>query len=272
LPLPAKYAYVDGTAVHYVHAGRTTLPGVVPPLARGELIVFLHDAGGNAGVWRHVAAALENAHSTIAFDFPGHGRSGGTEGLGSIDAYARHFLALARTLQQRPAVLVGHGMGAAVAVEAARRAPDSVRALVLVGAATRIQVAEETLRTWESVMRGRAPQPFTTEAFSPKTDFGRMREAWAEQIKTDPRVRYSDLLACANHDAGAAAATLRVPTLIVAGSDDSVVSPEASGLLQRSIRESQLTVVGDGGHMLPLEKTTEVAAAIAEFLSRSWDL
>ena len=93
--MPTKYAYVDGVAVHYVHAGRTTLPDVVPNLERGQLAVFLHDAGGNAGIWRHVTPLLDDEHSAIAFDFPGHGRSGGTSGLESIDACARFFAGLA---------------------------------------------------------------------------------------------------------------------------------------------------------------------------------
>lgn len=265
--MPTKYAYVDGVAVHYVHAGRTTLPDVVPNLERGQLAVFLHDAGGNAGIWRHVTPLLDDEHSAIAFDFPGHGRSGGTSGLESIDACARFFAGLAGALGMRPAVLVGHGMGAAVALRVARTHPAMVRRLVLIGAAPRLDLPEETRETWRNVMRGRLPQPFTTEAFSPKTDFALMREGWMEQAKTDPRVRYFDLVAWSEHDAGADAGEIQAPTLLVSGSDDRLAPPASAATLQSMIAGARSITIADAGHLLPLEKAEDLAAAIKSFLS-----
>jgi pimeloyl-ACP methyl ester carboxylesterase len=247
------------------------LPGVVPDLNRGELLLFLHDAGGNAAVWQPHVDAFGKDHSPIALDFPGHGRSGGTESLGSIDAYCSFLAALIDALALRPAVLVGHGMGAAVAVAMAARAPERVRALVLVGAAARGEVPAATLETWANVMRGRSPQPFTTEAFSPKTDFAVMRQAWTEQVKTDPRVRYFDLLAWSNYDARPHLGAIRVPTLIAVGKDDGVTPPSQADELKHAIAGSRLAVVDDAGHWLPLEKPAELQAAIAPLLGGSGD-
>jgi pimeloyl-ACP methyl ester carboxylesterase len=260
--LPTKYAYVDGTAVHYMHGGRSTLPGVVPDLGRGELLAFLHDAGGNAGIWRNAAALIDQTHSTIAFDFPGHGRSGGTESPKTVEAYAGFFITLARALGMRPAILVGHGMGAAVALETVLAAPDLVRALVLANATTHFEAAPEMLRTWQNVMRGRAPQPFTTDAFSPQTDFAVMRQGWTEQVQTDPRVRYFDLVAWSRYDAAPRLGEIRVPTIVVAGADDRITPPAQAEQLQHGIAGADLVVVADAGHLLPLEKPAELAKAI----------
>lgn len=265
--MPTKFVYVDGTAVHYIHGGRSTLPGVVPDLSRGELLVFLHDAGGNAGIWRRVAAILDGDHSTVAFDFPGHGRSGGTESLATIDAYAEFFASFVRALGLRAAILVGHGMGAAVAVQTARHCPGTVRALALVGAARHFEIPQESIEAWRQVMQGRTPQPFTTEAFSPKTEFPVMREAWMEQVKTDPRVRYFDLAACAAHDVGADAAKADIPALIVAGNDDRIAPPDGAEQLRQAFPSAELVTISDAGHLLPLEKPAAVAAAITSLLS-----
>jgi pimeloyl-ACP methyl ester carboxylesterase len=73
--LPSKYAPIDGQAVHFLHTGATSLPGVPPPLGRGALFVFVHGAGRNAGDFRRLLALLEPAHSAIALDLPGHGRA-----------------------------------------------------------------------------------------------------------------------------------------------------------------------------------------------------
>jgi len=56
--LPAKYVTVDGAAVHYLHTGPTTLPDVPPALDRGRLLVLVHAAGSNAGMWRRQVEGL----------------------------------------------------------------------------------------------------------------------------------------------------------------------------------------------------------------------
>ena len=49
-------------------------------------------------------------------------------------------------------------------------------------------------------MQGRAGQPFTKDSCSPATPMNIVQEGWGEQIKTDPRVRYFDLVACQQVD------------------------------------------------------------------------
>jgi pimeloyl-ACP methyl ester carboxylesterase len=264
--MPTKYAHVNGTAIHYFHAGRTTLPNVAPDLGRGELVVFIHGAGSNGNTWQRQLAGLADVHSPLAFDFPGHGRSGGTESLKSIAAYCDCVVAFADALRLRPAVLVGCSMGGAVAMELARTHPARVRALVLVSSAARFDLPQATLDTWRNVMRGRAQQPFTTEAFSPKTEFAVMREMWMEQVKTDPRVRYFDLLACNQFDVSARLDAIKVPTLVIAGRDDGITPIERSEVLHKGIAGSKLVVIDDAGHAVPNEKPEAFNAALREFL------
>jgi 3-oxoadipate enol-lactonase / 4-carboxymuconolactone decarboxylase len=266
MAMPTKYVTVDGTAVHYFHTGPTTLPGIAPDLSRGELLVFLHDAGSNGHTWHSQLAAFAQRDSPLALDFPGHGRSGGTESLKSIAAYAVFLAAFLDALGARPCVLVGCGMGGAVAIEIALAQPGRVRALVLVAAAARFDLPQSMLDTWRDVMRGRAPQPFTAEAFSPQTDFAVMREMWMEQVQTDPRVRYFDLLACNQFDVTAQLGAVAVPTLIAAGRDDAVTPPARAEALQRGIPDARLVVVDGAGHALPNEKPAELNQALAEFV------
>ncbi|HUK62592.1 MAG TPA: alpha/beta fold hydrolase, partial [Dongiaceae bacterium] len=157
-------------------------------------------------------------------------------------------------MRVRPCVLIGRSMGGAIAMELALTHPERVRALVLVATAARFDLPEATLETWKNVMNGRAQQPFTTEAFSPKTDFAVMREVWMEQVKTDPRVRYTDLLACRDFDGGPLLARVHVPTLVVAGADDQVTPPALSEELARGIAGARLEVIPAAGHQAPLEQ------------------
>lgn len=86
--------------------------------------VLLHDAGGSARSWDQLLLALDRP--AIALDLPGHGRSsGGAPG-------PRPVLEAIRSFAPRHRVLVGHGLGAQVAVAVAERAPAAVGRLVLV--------------------------------------------------------------------------------------------------------------------------------------------
>ncbi|HVO27091.1 MAG TPA: alpha/beta hydrolase [Candidatus Margulisiibacteriota bacterium] len=265
--MPTKYVTVDGTAVNYFHTGPTTLPGVVPDLNMGELLLCLHGAGSNGNSWWRQLGAFADSHSPLAFDFPGHGRSGGTESLKSIEAYRDCLATFMDALRLRPAVLIGRSMGGAIAMAHALAHPERVRGLVLVATAAHFELAQTTLDTWKNVMLGRAQQPFSTEAFSPKTEFAVMREMWMEQVKTDPRVRYFDLVACNQFDIRARLGDLTVPTLIVAGRDDTMTPLQQSEVLHDGIQGSKLVVIDDAGHTVPNEKPEEFNSALRDFLS-----
>jgi pimeloyl-ACP methyl ester carboxylesterase len=264
--MPTKYAHVDGHAIHYVHSGRSTLPDVRPDLGQGELLLFLHAAGSNANVWRRQVEHFGAVHSALALDLPGHGRSSGVEGLASIGDYAACVAAFARQLRLRPAVAVGRSMGGAIAVTLALDHPRHVKALVLACAAARFAFPAERLAGLHDVVRGRRPQQFTTETFSPKTGFEVMKEAWTEQVKTDPRVRYTDMLACAAFDARARLGGIRVPTLVVAGADDQVTPVAAAEEITAAIPGARLAVIADAGHQAPLEQPEAFQRAVGSFL------
>jgi pimeloyl-ACP methyl ester carboxylesterase len=264
--MPTKYVQVHDCAVHYFHTGPTTLPGVAPDLSRGELLLFVHAAGSNGNTWHRQLAAFSAEHSPLAFDFPGHGRSGGTESLKSIAAYRDCLYGVMEALRLRPGVLIGRSMGGAVAIELALAHPQRVRALVLVATAARFDLPQAMLETWRNVMRGRAQQPFTTEAFSAKTDFAIMREAWMEQVKTDPRVRYCDLVACNAVDITARLGAIKIPTLIIAGRDDTITPLDRSEALHKGIPGSKLSIIDAAGHSVPSEKPDAFNQAIADFL------
>lgn len=264
--MPTKYVTVDGTAVHYLHTGPTTLPDVPPALAPGRLFLLLHAAGSTAALWRRQLDALADGHSGVAPDLPGHGRSSGIEGLPSIEAYADFTAAFATALGLRPSVVVGRSMGGAIGLSLAVRHPERVQALVLVCTAACFTFKREQMATHRDVVRGRLPQQFMTETFSPATGPDLMREAWTEQVKTDPRVRYTDLLACQAFDGRPLLPRIRVPTLVIAGSDDGVTPVACGEELASGIPGARLDVLPQAGHQAPLEQAEAFNRAVARFV------
>lgn len=267
--MPEKYFVVEGIATRVCHTGPTTLPDEPPDLSRGETILCLHGAGGNGGYFADLLRDLSARHSPLAFDQPGHGRSGGLDSLGSIERMAAFLGAFIDKLGLRPPVLLGHSMGGAVALRYALDRPDAVRALVLCGSGARFRVPEELLETERRVTEGKERRRFTRDAFSPRTPDEIVRRGWMEDARTDPRAAYGDLLACAQWDAMDRLAQIRVPTLVVVGEDEQPRLLEQSELLATRLRDARRRVIAESGHALPLEKPAALAAAVEEFLAEA---
>lgn len=268
--MPTKYVEVQDHAIYYYYAGRTTLPDVTPDFSRGRKIVFIHAAGSNGHSWHSQLDQLGAAHSPIALDLPGHGRSSGVEGLKSIQQYSDFMVRFMDALELDSAVIAGRSMGGAIAMDMAARHRGRVQALVLIATAARFNIPAENIAGLKAVMQGRAPQAFQTNGFSPKTvsaNFDVVRESWMEQIKTDPRVRYTDLMACSEADLSQAIAAIGQRTLILTGADDQVTTTADAEFIKSKLGQARLEVIAEAAHNLPTEKPREVNAAIEQFLA-----
>jgi pimeloyl-ACP methyl ester carboxylesterase len=108
-------------AINYVEEG----PPDAPPL------VFLHGVMGRWQAWSPIMPAFADAWRVYALDHRGHGLSGHTPGHYRIVDYAADVGAFLRGVVGRPAVLVGHSLGAIISIPVAADVPELVRAVVL---------------------------------------------------------------------------------------------------------------------------------------------
>jgi pimeloyl-ACP methyl ester carboxylesterase len=122
-PFSSKYVDIDGSALHYLHTGPTTLPDMPPALDCGTLFLLIHGGGRNAGDWKRQLTGLGARHSVVAPDLPAHGRSCGIDGLPAIEAYADVVDRFAQAVLRRKPVLVGWSMGFSIALTLAARDP-----------------------------------------------------------------------------------------------------------------------------------------------------
>jgi pimeloyl-ACP methyl ester carboxylesterase len=262
--VPHKYASVEGLSTYVHHVGRTTLPEVVPDLSRGEIVVCIHASGGSGAHFDGVLEALASEHSPLALDLPGHGRSGGIDSLGSIARMADFVAAFLDKWGIARAVWLGHSMGGAVALEAALRRPERVRALALCASGARFTGA--AIPAIARVVEGKDRRPFFREAYSPKASPEVLRRGFLEDLKTDPRVLLGDLEACRAFDAEAELSRIAAPALVVVGEDEDPEMRERSRALAHGLPGATLCTVQDAGHMLPLEQPGALAGAVSEFL------
>lgn len=266
--MPHKYVLVDGMATYLHHRGPSTLPGVTPDLSKGEIVVCLHGAGSNGNVFAKLLDRLAERHSPLAFDMPAHGRSAGLDSLGSVERMAAFTFALCDKLGLRPPVLLGHSLGGAVALRCALERPERVRGLVLVSTGAYLGPNTAGIERLKRVTNGKAPREFAREAYSPQTPPEVLRQGFMEDLKTDPRARYGDLLAAAAWDVRPRLAEIAVPTLVVSGSDEQPPGVEQARELSSGIRAAQAQRIDGAAHMLPLEQPDALADATLAFLGR----
>ena len=116
-------------------AGRTTTDYVDGILVRSvgrlqEPVVIVHHAPGSSALYDELVLAIGSKHAAMAFDLPGHGESD-PSGPQSVEAWTDALLRLLDRMKIGAVHLYGHNGGAAVAVEAALRAPQRARTVFL---------------------------------------------------------------------------------------------------------------------------------------------
>lgn len=119
-PVEGRIVAPDGVAVRYQVCGE------------GEpSLVFIHGWSCDRSVWRHQWDYFKKEHKVAALDLPGHGKSLGFHRRAwTMEAYGGDVAAVVRELNLTNVILVGHSMGGAVMIEAAREMPNRVTALI----------------------------------------------------------------------------------------------------------------------------------------------
>src|SRR5215472_7301890 len=269
--MPTKYTQVAGHPTYYYYVGAMTTPDVVPDFSRGKAIVFVHASGSNGHSWYHQINALGARHSPIAMDMPAHGRSDGVVGFETVAQYTDFLAAFMDALKLKSAVIAGRSLGGMVALDFAIRNPDRTQAVIAICTAAKFNIPAEPLAGLEAVAKGRASQQFNNDGFSARTvkeNFDAVRESWGEQVKTDPRVRWTDVKACAAADLSGGLGKIKKPTLVLAGADDTTATVADAQFIAEHIPGARLAKIADASHNLPTERPAEVNAEIEKFLSQ----
>ena len=227
--------------------------------------ILIHGAGGTHLHWPAELRRL-SGQRVFAIDLPGHGKSEG-RGHQTIDAYVISILDWLDAMGLFRAILIGHSMGGAISLRLADQHPERIVALGLVGSGARLRVAPDILEN----ANNRATFPLAVEtiiswAFSPKTDPHLIELATNRMLATRPSVLHGDFTACNTFDMMITLNKLHFPTLVICGEDDQLTPLRYSQYLADQLPNAQLVSIPDAGHMVMLEKSTQVVDAIQNFI------
>lgn len=238
------------------------------------LLVFIHGAALDKTTWQlQTRYFAHHGFSVLAVDLPGHGVSDGPV-LGAIEDYADWVAELVAAAGFGEAHLVGHSMGALIALEAAARHPHRATTLTMCGGAAAIRVHPALLAAsekgeqlaYELMSSWGHGKPFHLGGHQTPGLWmmGGTIRLWE---RAPAGVLASDLHACNDYGRGPeAAGRIRCPALLVNGSLD-IMTPfrAAAPLRERLAGLVEVTIEG-AGHIMMVEQPDPVIDAIAGFL------
>lgn len=235
-------------------------------------VIFIHGAGMDHTVWTlQTRFFAHHGRNVLALDLPGHGRSEGPAPV-SIAAAAEWVMRAMDALKLEKAALVGHSMGALIALETAAKAPSRVWALALLGVAARMPVHPDLLKAAQSGEHS-AIDLITSWGYGRRAHLGGAQAPGTWMLgggtrlleRGADRVLGTDLAACnAYLDASQAAAKVACPVLVIAGETDRMTAPASARDLATKFQEGRVVTIAGAGHLMMIEQPDRTLDALAE--------
>ena len=258
---------VDGQTVHSATGSREG--GADEPV-----VIMIHGAGMDRTVWQLQARNIAfRKRRLLAVDLPGHGRSEGDplETIADMADWITRFMDAGGIAS---ATLIGHSMGALVALEAAARHPGRVEKLVLMGVAETMPVHPDLLNAARE-NKLLAPELIIFWGMDDSSKVGGHPEPgfWVRGVNqtllelSRSGVLGVDLAACNDYDGGReAAAKTACPALFILGRQDKMTPAKKGAALAEAMADARTVVIEHCGHMMMNERPNEVHDAFKGFV------
>jgi non-heme chloroperoxidase len=227
----ATITTTDGTEIFYKDWGG------------GQPIVFHHGWPLSADDWdSQMLFFLHQGYRVIAHDRRGHGRSSQTAHGNEMDTYADDVIQLARALDLRNAIHIGHSTGGGeVARYVARAEPERVAKAVLIGAVPPVMVKSdknpgglplEVFDGFRAAVAANRAQFYVDVPAGPFYGFNRpgakvsqgvIDNWWRQGMMGGIKPQYDCIKAFSETDFTEDLRKIEVPTLVMHGDDDQIV-------------------------------------------------
>ena len=227
-------------------------------------VLLLHAFPLDARMWRAQRGSLEDAGwAVVAPDLPG---SGSEVGLGR---WARRLLGLA----EGRLVVVGCSMGGYLAFELWRQAAERIAALALLDTRATPDTPEQREARDDSirVLGEEGFEPFWS-GLAPRLFARGVDDAVVEDARRLAADQPITALVAAletlrdRPDSRETLSTIDVPVLVAVGEEDRSTPPADSEAMVAALPNARFLRIGGAGHLAPLERPSEVADALVQFL------
>jgi pimeloyl-ACP methyl ester carboxylesterase len=265
-----KYVQLNGVSLHYEQEGL------------GRPVVLLHGFLTHSAIWRNIVPTFTYGYTLYSLDLMGSGLSEKPRNQTySIDTHVAQLAKLIDDFHLDNAILIGHGVGAAIAMVYTVRNPSKVRKLVVMNAPLSPGYSATGLWWLKLPLVGGMltndwflQRTFRGGFFKPESVPDSILEMYMKPYREDPGARAAllkqvtelNLDPVVEKEVTPNLAKLQVPTLILWGANDPYVPLDVGKSLDTVIPNDEFPVILNTGHYELEERPEEVRAVIKEFL------
>ncbi|RUL53212.1 alpha/beta fold hydrolase [Lysinibacillus antri] len=256
----------------------------VKVMGRGEqTILFAHGFGCDQKMWQYIAPTFAMNYRVVLFDYVGSGNSDITayesEKYNTLHGYAQDVLDIIEELNLQHVLFVGHSISSMIGMYAAIQRPQYFDKLIMIGPSPcylndtdgyvggfekedikeLLEMMEMNFAGWASFMA-----PF---ALSQPDDAKLTQQLKSDFVSTNPRVAREFAEVTFFSDCRSKLPFLKVPTLIIQCSNDSIVPIKVGEFLHKHIQNSKLLVMDAKGHYPHISQPLETIEIINEYLN-----
>jgi pimeloyl-ACP methyl ester carboxylesterase len=229
-------------------------------------IILLEGMGGDIPGWRRNIPHLATELFVIAFDFRGNGRSDAPDTPTTTATFVDDALAVLDELEARRAHVYGQSFGGMIAQELVLTHPERVRTLVLAATSTggqsvvRTQIKVPKDKPWLALYSPTFPEAHPDHVAEDLEVGSRSKQPRHAMIRQWEAINGFD-----SHER---LPDIRVPTLVLHGTDDQMVDPENARQIASRIPGAELVFLEGAGHVYHSEQPDRADEVVLDFIRR----
>lgn len=252
---------LDGCAIHYdFRAG-----------GRGPAVLFANSLGTATDLWSDQVAEFGGARTILRYDMRGHGRSKPSLRAPTIDALVDEALAVMNAAGVDRVDFVGISLGGLVGQRLALRRPERLRSLVLCATSCAFKptqmwleraarVREEGLAPMVEASRGRW---FTPKVLEHRSEQAKRLLSALAGVDAESYAQCCQILAETDLEADLAA--IKIPTLLIAGEEDTATPPAVLHAIKQRLADARLLAISGAAHLVNVNQPRQFNEALLMF-------
>jgi pimeloyl-ACP methyl ester carboxylesterase len=226
-------------------------------LGQGEpAVILIHGWAADANYWQEQFAVLKPHYTVVALNLAGHGGSGSNRTDWSIANYAGDVAAVAKQIPNQRLVLVGHAMGATVALAATPLIGTRVVGIIAVDALRSVgdpplppQEIERRVAPFRANFVGETRKLVTDTLFERGANRLLVQKVAYDMSLEPPGIAIPSLQGLLSLDLAPILPTIHVPVYAI----NSDLLPTDATRIRKSLPTFSLDVLDHSGHFLMLE-------------------
>lgn len=240
---------------------------------QGRPVVFANSLGTDMRLWDAVLPLLPENLRLIRFDKRGHGLSSCPVGPYTMDELVSDTEQFLDSLNIRHCLFVGLSIGGMIGQSLAARRPDLISAMVLSNTAAKMgepAAWQERIASIQADGIASLSEAILSRWFSPVFLARPDVIGWRHMLQRTPLDGYTGCCqAIAGTDLSEQSATLRLPVLGIAGSEDGASPAELVRATIALIPNARCHVIDGVGHLPCVEKPADYAALLGNFMKET---